>query len=427
MTDPAAAPAHSLRRRLVAAFALFALASALCFGALGVVFVYTIEDSFFANLLAQEKAHQQRSWERAGRLAAPLRDGVSLHRSGATFPPDLARRMPDGAARAGEYRGDQGRHYHVLRSELAGAKAPLFIVAEVSRDLVVRPRLPELLGLLGWSALALLAATLALGAWLAQRATRPLAQLAQLVSDAAPARLPRGFASDFPDNEIGLLARRLDEAMGRIADFIEREQHFTRDASHELRTPLAVIEGAGQLLAKQALDEQGAAQLQRIRAAAAQMAQAVATLLSLAREDDAMAAREPVELLPMVEEAVVRFAHLLDGKEVAVEVALASGTTVACHRAALDILLANLVSNAFAHTRQGAIRIFMEAGALVIADSGPGIAAPLRERVFEAGTKGAGSAGFGLGLSIAKRLGERAGIGVSIEHPATGTRALLRF
>jgi signal transduction histidine kinase len=412
--------AHSLGRRLTAAFALFALASALCFGALGVVFVYVVEDSFFANLLAQEAAHQQRSWERDGALAVPLREGVSLHRSNATFPPDLARAMPDGVARAGEFRGDAGRHYHVRRSVLAGAQAPLYIVAEVSRDLVVRPNMPRMLAMLGWTALAMLMVTLALGYWLARRATAPLTRLAQLVTEAAPGRLPQRFAEDFPDNEIGLLARRLDE-------FIAREQHFTRDASHELRTPLAVIEGAGQLLAAQPMSAQGAAQLQRIRAAAAQMTQAVDTLLSLAREDDALAAREPVELLALVESAVVQFAHLLDGKPVTVQVELAAGIIVACHRPALAILLANLVSNAFGHTQQGTIRIFMEAGALVVADSGPGIAPALRARLFAAGVKGDGSAGFGLGLSIAKRLGERCGIAVAIEHPAAGTRAILRF
>jgi signal transduction histidine kinase len=423
---PPGAATHSLRRRMVAAFAMFALASAVLFGALGVLFVYTVEDSFFANMLAQEVAQQQRSWREQARLAAPLRAGTSLHRTPATFPPDLARRMPDGAARAGEFAGEQGRHYHVARTTLAGTDAPLFIVAEVSRELVVRPRLAGILSFLGWTALAMLAATLVLGYWLARRATQPLAKLANLLGGAVPARLPQGFAKDFPDNEIGLLAHRLDEALERTADFITREQNFTRDASHELRTPLAVIEGAAQLLAQQPLDALGAAQLQRIRSAAAQMEQAVTTLLSLAREDE-MTSREPVELLPLVEETVVRFAHLLDGKPVTVDVELAAGLVVACHRGALTILLANVVSNAFGHTSAGVIRIHMENGALVVADSGPGIAEPLRARIFDSGIKGDGSAGFGFGLSIVKRLGERAGIAVTIEHPATGTRALLRF
>ena len=416
---------RSLRSTMVAAFALFALATALCFSLFSVMFVYWVEDSFFAQMLQQEAAHQQRSWTASGSLAAPLRDNVSLHRGLATFPADLARQSA-GEARDGEFFGEQGRHYHVRKLGL-GAH-PAYLVAEVSRDLVVRPRMPFILSFLALSTLAILAITLGSGYWLASRATAPLTRLALLVSGAAPGQLPRRFAQDFPDNEIGALARKLDEAMARIAEFIEREQHFTRDASHELRTPLAVIEGAAQLLAQQPMPAQAADQLQRIRSAAAQMAQTVVTLLSLAREELNASGAEPVALLPLVEGAVVQFAHLLDGKAVEVSVAVAAGAVVESHRAALSILLSNLVSNAFGHTQQGEIRIYVEGANLVVADSGPGIAPALRERLFEAGAKGDASAGCGLGLSIARRLGQRVGIEIAIDTvPGGGTRACLSW
>ena len=428
----------SLRGRMVAAFALFALATALCFSVFSVLFVYSVEDDFFDKMLEQEVAHQQRSWSASGRLATPLRDNVSLHRGLGTFPADLARQL-EGDAQSdkvfGEFFGEEGRHYHVRRLGL-GAE-PAWLVAEVSRDLVVRPRMPFILGFLGVATLAILTITLGIGYWLARRATAPLTRLALLVSQAEPGQLPQRFAQDFPDNEIGALARKLDEAMARIAAFIEREQHFTRDASHELRTPLAVIEGAAQLLAQQPLPAQAAGQLQRLRGAAAQMAQTVATLLSLAREElDAASANavaepvaaEPVALLPLVEDAVVQFAHLLDGKAVGVSVEVEEGTVIVSHRAALTILLSNLVSNAFGHTQQGDIRIYTEGASLVVADSGPGIAPELRARLFEPGAKGEASAGYGLGLSIARRLGERVGIGIEIDSPpGGGTRARLSW
>ena len=440
---------HSLRRRLAAAFALFALASALCFGALGVLFVYTIEDSFFANMLDQEAARQRSAWASTGQLATPLRGFVTVHRSAATFPPDLARALAAGARGTevagepvGELADGQRRHYHLRRLELGGAAAgaaagtsvaPSWLVAEVSRELVVRPRLPFILGVLGAVLLAMLALTAGAGYWLARRASAPLIALAQLVHDAAPAQLPRGFAARFPDNEIGALADALENAMARIAGFIEREQHFTRDASHELRTPLAVIEGAAQLLAHEPMAPRARDQLQRIRSAGAHMAQTVETLLSLAREaadgdgSEHAAARETFALLPLVEAAVVRFAHLLDGKAVEVRVEVAAHEAVTAHRQALAILLSNLVSNAFAHTRHGHIRIYREGGALVVADSGPGIAPALRDTLYQAGVKGEGSSGFGLGLSIAKRLGERFGIGLEIDSSGEGTRAVLHL
>ena len=94
-----------------------------------------------------------------------------------------------------------------------------------------------------------------------------------------------------------------------------------------------------------------------------------------------------------------------------------------CRRAALAILLSNLVSNAFSHTSAGQVCISMEQGCLVVTDSGPGIAPGL----YRAGAKGEASDGLGLGLSIIHRLAERSGIGLEIESAAgAGTRAVLR-
>ena len=405
---------HSLRRRIVAAFIVFALATALCFSAFSLVFVYTVEDSFFENMLRQETEHQAN----AGAPVKPLRDFVSIHRDQGTFPADLARQFDP---KRREYYGDAGRHYHVVPP---GA-VPYFIVAEVSRELVVRQRLPFLGGVLGALALLMVTLTAGFGYWLARRATAPLDRLANLVSNAKPGQLPRGFAGEFPDNEIGALAKGLDQAMDRIADFIEREQHFTRDASHELRTPLAVVGGAARLLASQPLPPQQAAQVQRIVAASEAMGQTVDTLLALAREDLGQTpSAEPVLLLPLVESIVVQHAHLLDGKAVEVVVDVGAKDRVVCRRAALGIVLSNLVSNAFGHTMKGQVRISMEQGGVVVTDSGPGIAPGL----YRTGAKGQASDGLGLGLSIIHRLAERSVISLDIVSAAgSGTRATLRF
>ncbi|MBZ2206163.1 sensor histidine kinase [Massilia soli] len=405
---------HSLRRRIVTAFTVFALATALCFSAFSLVFVYTVEDSFFENMLRQETEHQQQ----AGAPVKPLRDFVTIHRGQGSFPADLARQYEPNRR---EYYGDAGRHYHVV----APGSVPYFIVAEVSRELVVRQRLPFLGGVLAVLALLMVTLTAGFGYWLARRATAPLDRLAGLVAEAAPGHLPRGFAGQFPDNEIGALAKGLEQAMDRIADFIEREQHFTRDASHELRTPLAVVGGAARLLASQPLAPQQAAQVQRILTAAEAMAQSVDTLLALAREDLGQTPpAERVLLLPLVESIVVQHAHLLDGKAVEVVVDVGANDSVVCRRASLAILLSNLVSNAFGHTMEGQVRISMEQGGLAVTDSGPGIAPGLHR----AGARGQASEGLGLGLSIVDRLAARSGIDLSIASCAVaGTKASLRF
>lgn len=419
-------PRHGLRRRLVGAFALFALVTALCFSLFCVLFAYTIEDRFFEQMLEQESAHQRAAWQAGRPGARPLRDYVSVHQDRGTFPADLAM-AASGARPAGEFSGSGGRHYHVVQLARDGAQ-PLLLVAEVSKELVVRPRLPFILRFLGLSTLAILAITLGAGYWLARRATDPLTRLTALVSDARPGSLPHGFGSSFPDNEIGVLARTLEEALERIAGFIEREQHFTRDASHELRTPLAIIDGAAALLAQQPMASQATAQLQRIRSACGQMGHTVDALLALAREELRSDDAQAVAVLPLVESAIVQFAHLLDGKQVDVIVDLPATMQVRAHPGALAILLGNLIGNAFAHTRQGAVCIRADGKDLVIDDSGPGVAPELRQRLFQAGAKGQDSGGHGLGLSIASRLAARLGMDLDIgEAAGGGTRARLRW
>ncbi|OON64277.1 hypothetical protein B0920_13395 [Massilia sp. KIM] len=406
---------HGLGRRLALAFACFSLLSALCFSAFCMVFVYVVEDHFFDRMLAEEAAHQEGSWAASGRTAPPLRAGTSLHRDASSFPPDLARQGP---ARAGEFFGEAGRHYHVRALHLAGEEAPRYLVAETSGELAVRPRLRQFALLLGGLALCLLLVTLGAGYWLARRATAPLSRLTALVAGTRPEELPRGFAAGFPDDEIGALAQALDQAMARIAAFVEREQHFTRDASHELRTPLAVIEGAAFLLAQQPLPGQAGQQAERIRQAAEHMGRTLRTLLALARED-AQGAWQPraFAVLPMVEESVVRHAALAQGE---VSVSLDARVKAECSADAFAILLDNLVANAFQHAPQGSVRIFAQDGWLVIEDDGPGLDAGVRERLGQPGVKRAGSAGFGLGLSITRRVAARAGIALKIEDGAKG-------
>lgn len=146
-------PRHSLRTRIVAAFAVFAVVASLCFSAFSLLFLYTVEDGFFDNLLRQEAGRQSAAWQAGGKPVAPLRPFVAVHKDPSTFAPDLARQF-GAAPRQREFFGDAGRHYHVVRPE----GTPLYLVAEVGAELVVRPRLPVIAGALGALAAALLGA-----------------------------------------------------------------------------------------------------------------------------------------------------------------------------------------------------------------------------------------------------------------------------
>lgn len=417
---------HSLQRRLVAAFAGIAAATALLFGVLCIVLAYSLEDAFFARMLDEEAAHQLEHWQAHGRYTQPQRDYFRLYEKASDLPSDLARQLRREAA-AGEYFGDAGRHYHLSTLNPEG-EASAYLVAEVSRYLFVRPIRADLMRLVGLGAIAVTMLIAALGYLLARRASAPLTRLAGLVAASRPEHLPTGFSKDFPTNEIGVLADALDQALTRTQSMVERERQFTRDASHELRTPITVIRGAAELLQAQPLPAAAGAPLRRIAEACGDMEQSVAALLALARETPVAVGDTPIALLPAVETAVLQHAHRLEGKPVELVIDVAEAVTVSVSRPALLMILGNIIGNAFSHVSAGCIRIHGAGTALVIVDTGRGIEPAIRDRLGELGIKGTASGGFGYGLSIVRRLCERNGITLTIgDGEAGGTRVCLCF
>jgi signal transduction histidine kinase len=388
-----------LRRRLMAPFALFTLGVGALFALFAFMFVYTVEDRLLERTLADEAQRQATHRAQSGSWTAPTAPGVSLHLDAAGLPPDLARVLADEPLRR-EAPGDDGRHYH-LRALLEPGQPP-WLVAEVSRQLVVRPMRDRLLR---WFALWGAAATtlaLALAWWLSRRISGPLERLAREVSGGSPQRLPERLAEADRDDEIGDVARHFESLLARTRAFIAREQAFTRDVSHELRTPLAVLGMAiERLLAEPAHDATTRQALESMRAAAAQMHQAVDTLLLLAREPTADAVASPVPLLPLVEAWVLAHADWIDRRGMALDVALSRADALSLPAAVLQRAVAILLENAFTHGRGGGIvRVAFVDGTLVVEN-----AADAPSPADLAGPR----EGLGLGQDILRRLLERHG------------------
>ena len=138
--------------------------------------------------------------------------------------------------------------------------------------------------------------------------------------------------------------------------------------------------------------------------------------------------REPVDPGQLVEDAVAAFRSAAGAAGVAVESRVAGGLP------ALDVdptrigqVLTNLLSNAVRHTpRGGSVIVSAEPArdrpgvALVVADTGPGIAPDVLAHVFDRFVRGAQSGGAGLGLAIARSLVQAHGGEISADSPPGG-------
>lgn len=402
-------PARSLGQRIIWACVILALLCASLFSFFNVIFVYTVEDQFFRHQLMDEEKRQLQQPQ----LVAPLSAGMQIFRRVKDFPADLRQQFEPNTKRT-EYSGLEGRHYHIRSFIHPSVKEPIWLVAEVSQQLVVRPIRDEMFLLYGVSTLMMLLLAAALGFALARRATRPLTQLAELVQKD---QFSPGFAKAFPANEIGVLAEALEQNWLRVQAFIEREQAFSRDASHELRTPLAVIQSSCELLlAQQSTPAWPAEQQQRleqIQHSSRQMNQLISTLLAMSREQH-LGQTENIKLAGLLEQLILNLSPLLEGKNIELELQVAPDLQLQLNPVLLQMVLTNLLQNAFLHSAAGTIYISANSDELQIQNPLHDEDQPTELTALFA--KGRQSSGYGLGLGIVQRLCQQTGLGLQLNR-----------
>jgi signal transduction histidine kinase len=200
----------------------------------------------------------------------------------------------------------------------------------------------------------------------------------------------------------------------RVAGPVEamRQRHldFTADASHELRTPLSVIQAETSLLREDSSGDLRAS-LERISSEADRMRRIVENLLWLARFDAEPTPphSQPVDLAAVAVVATERFQAVASRRSLTLYTALPQRESVVVHAAPewLDRLAGVLVDNACRYSRLGGevvVEVTIQAGhpRLAVRDSGPGIPAAERQRIFSRFHRGLEEGeGAGLGLAIA--------------------------
>jgi signal transduction histidine kinase len=395
--------------------------------------MYDLEDGFIYSTMAQEAQFLNQGYEEQGQWPLPRNSYMTLHFSADSLPKAVKATLLIEPSR-GEFFGDNDKYYHLLKldpikpSTLKSSDTiaqQVYLLAEVSEMLLVRPISGLLLkGMLIFCfVLMLIACSIA---WLLGRNTaKPLQQLADLVDGVAPENIPDSFAKKFPNNEIGILAKTLEKTMAEIKLALDREKHFTRDVSHELRTPVAIIKNAVEVYQTNP-NKKTDNVIKRISDASVQMEQTVVTLLSLARNEQTSVEKTQVNLLSLVEQAVIDHSYLLNNKTVDVMVDDNTDINLCVQQGMLKVLLDNLISNAFQYTDKGEVQISYLRNKLVIADTGTGIEADIVDKVTELAVKGKQSTGYGFGLSIVKRLCEHQGWGLQVDSDV-GTKISITF
>ncbi|MFC9293587.1 sensor histidine kinase [Streptomyces sp. NPDC057011] len=268
----------------------------------------------------------------------------------------------------------------------------------------------SLMALLGLSIIAF-----AFGYAMAGRVLSPLGKITRTARRVVGSDLTRRIELDGPDDELKELADTFDEMLDRLERAFTAQQRFVANASHELRTPLAI----NRTLLEVHLSDPGAAvELQQLGktllATNERSEQLVEGLLLLARSDNQIIERKPVDLAEVASRAVdqARAEAEAKGVEIRGERALAvvQGNGVLLERIAL-----NLVQNAVRYNvpEDGWVEVTTEIqhgqAVLLVSNTGPVVPAYEVDNLFEPfrrlRTERTGSdKGVGLGLSIARSV-----------------------
>ena len=274
--------------------------------------------------------------------------------------------------------------------------------------------------------------------WIVGRGLAPLARLAAAVARRTPASL-EPFSEESAPEEVRPLIRSLNALVQRLGAAFAAQRALVADAAHELRTPLAALRLQAQLAEAAPDPAARTAAIAELRAGVERATHVVEQLLTLARQEhegEAAATDAPVRLAELAAQAVADHAALAEAKGVDLGAArLDDAAAVRGDPVGLRALLANLVDNAIRYTPAGG-RVDVSAiaapggAAIEVADTGPGIPAAERARVFDRFYRLPGTAapGSGLGLAIVRAVAGRHGAVVELsDTPGGGLTVGVRF
>lgn len=270
------------------------------------------------------------------------------------------------------------------------------------------------------------------------RGLRPLRQLATEMAIKRSNDLSPLSESERPQ-ELDVLTDSINALLCRLDAAFEREKRFAADAAHELRTPLSVLKvQLHNLLRDAAADD---TQLRSLQAAVDRMGHSVEQVLMLYRmtPDQFTAKFVQLDLSGLTRQAIADLYPQIEARKQQIELvgeqAFMPGDVFAIHT-----LVTNLLDNASKYSGKGGeIRVHVSSSTdqviLRVEDSGPGIPAAERARVFErfyrvgGDRHKSGVTGSGLGLAIVRHIAEmhHAVIELADSGLGAGLAVIVRF
>ena len=234
-------------------------------------------------------------------------------------------------------------------------------------------------------------------------------------------------------NLLGAVILAVDVTESQNAEQMRRE--FSANVSHELKTPLQGIIGSAELLESGMVKPEDISRfVGHIRKEASRLVNLIEDIIRLSQLDEGVELpAEQVDMLALAEDVKEILTPSADEKNVKIDVS-GNGFTMKGVRRMLQEIIYNLCDNAIKYNVPGgSVTIYAENNRLAVSDTGIGIPAEHKDRIFERfyrvdKSHSKASGGTGLGLSIVKHAVAYHKAEIALEStPGKGTTITIQF
>ena len=285
---------------------------------------------------------------------------------------------------------------------------------------------------------AILAAGLFLIYRLVGKALAPLDRLTCQIRERTAEDLARPLEIPDSGDEVAELARAFQQMSRRLNQVFVMQKNFSHNAAHEFRTPLAVLKARiGLFRKKKEFSPQATEEfLQVMEGEVDRLSDMVGSLLELTNLEQTDRS-DPVPMERLLREAAEEMALLAAERQVTIQTELTPCVLPGDERL-LRRAVFNLLENAVKYSPAGSAVCLSscvegERLRIEVADRGPGIPQPLRQRIFEPffrvdDARSRQQGGAGLGLALVRAIAQAHGGTVHVEDgPAGGSRFVMEL
>jgi two-component system OmpR family sensor kinase len=273
-------------------------------------------------------------------------------------------------------------------------------------------------------------------AWLVMRIVRtelaPIACISRSL-DEQPADRPQAIVDAGLPDEITPFVHAINRLLERVNHLMEQQRRFIADAAHELRSPLTALSLQAQNLQQAGSLDAVRERVVPLRTGIERAHKLTEQLLSLARTQAGVNGAVDVAVSVLARELIAEFLPYAETKNIDLGLEEIAPLTLCGATDALRLIIKNALENALKYTPVGGevtlrLRADDTDALIEVVDSGPGIPASERERVFDAFYRLAGAEeGSGLGLAIAREAAARLHGAVSLHARPEGHGLVFRY